>query len=164
MVPSWFPPGPEFDRFGLPLNWSLLGETEDQRIDRMASVIGAVGELYTVAVRHLGKQFAREVWKAAAKGRPGRPKGRKDPERDELLLKMYDRFVSGKDEKARKSVPRELAEFVKCKGADLFPATTGAIEQRIRRLLKAREQDRVMRSEADRGLAATMLAKNSRSA
>ena len=71
-------------------------------------------------------------------GRGDRP-GRRNPELDAALLGIYDRAVAGLDEKRRKSAPRELATRLKRADPHLFPATPGAVERHIRRLLKARQ-------------------------
>ena len=131
---------------------------EAQQIDRMASVIGLIREVFSVAVVHLGEKYARDLWRRTAKGKPGRPKGKKEPELDELLRQIYDRLAPGKDAKGKKALPREVAALVKDKIPKDFPATVGAIQARLRRLLKARDREIAARAEVDRKLAAEMLA------
>jgi hypothetical protein len=142
------------DRFGLPLCSSLLSETETQRVERVGAVITLVREVFSVTVRHLGDKLARDIWKEVAKGRAGRPRGRrKNPENDEMLLNVYDIDAATSDAKARRSLPRRLATAAHEQAPRHFGASAGAIEMHIRRLVKARRAS----AEADRGLAETRL-------
>ena len=125
-----------------------------QRVERVGAVITLVREVLFVAVRHLGDKLARDIWKEVAKGRAGRPRGRrKNPENDEMLLIVYNIDAATSDNKARKSLPRRLATAADEQAPGQFGASAGAVEMRIRRLVRARHAS----AEADRGMAETRL-------
>ena len=134
------PSGPNRDRFGLPMYWSLLTELKEERKERVVSVLMLLREVFAVAVRHMGDSDARYFWKDVAKGKPGGPKGRrKNPDIDAILLDTYDAAAAATvDEKARKSLPRRLATQAHEQAPGYFGASAGAIQQRIRRLLNER--------------------------
>ena len=144
------------DKFGLPLKWQLSGETPEQRLERVVAVIGVVREVYFTAISHLGIDPARAVWKETAKGKAGRPKGRRNPQLDDVMLQVYDSFITSEPKK-NKSAPREASNSLKRVAPDLFPATVGSLEQHLRRLIKDRNRDRAESSEANRRLAIAML-------
>ena len=153
------PPLPTRDKFGLPLNWTLLTDTEEQRTERFVSVVMLLREVHDAAVYQLGTSLAKVAWKHATKGKPGRPKGRrKNPDQDAELLRNYDAASNQMDEKRRRSLPRLLAEAMKDTYPQDFPVGVGSIETRVRRLIKNREAERNARVEAVRKLAATMAA------
>jgi hypothetical protein len=148
------PSGPNRDRFGLPMRWSLLTETKAERKDRIISVLMLLREVFAVAVRHMGDSDARHFWKDVAKGKPGRPKGRrKNPDIDAILLDAYDAAAATADEKTRKTLPRRLATNADQQAPGRFGASAGAIQQRIRRLLNERQR----RAKAERDLAEARL-------
>src|SRR4051794_7677193 len=109
------------DKFGLPSAWNDLSETEAQRADRAKSVTALISEVYAVAVKHLGKKRAQDAWKQAAKGQVGRPKGKRSPRSDLILLTVYDSVASTASEKHKKSMPREVANYFKDQQPGLFP-------------------------------------------
>ncbi len=153
---------PAVDRFGLPLTWSILGETDEQRQQRLRALMALVDEVFCVAIRHCGDDGARYVWKAASKGKRGRPKGqRMNPDADATLLIAYDGFVTDCDETHRKALPRRLAALLKRHRPTDYPATVEFIEKRIRRLLKDREAKR--KAERDALVAALMRQRRPRS-
>ena len=52
----------------------LAPRSDEDAVDRMAAVIGAVRDAHSAAVLHLGARFARDVWKRAARaGLAARP-------------------------------------------------------------------------------------------
>ncbi len=143
--------GPPVDRFALPRHWSFLGEANQQQIGCEKSVIALIGEVFAIARRYLGPDRARDIWRKAAEGKPGRPKGRRrSPGEHAMLLDLYDTLSEGRDERSRKSLPRVMATDLKRTSPDKFLATVGSIETRIRRLLTNREQDRAAKCKAER--------------
>ena len=134
-----------FDPLGLPTNSALLSEEERQ--ERSAQTLNRAGVAYANLVRDLGEKGAQAEWRKLGRRRQGR---RKDPERDQLLLAEYDRFVSGKTAKEIKSALSAVAGIVKRKHAKLFPATIPSIGTRLRRVLEDRDHDRAAEAEADR--------------
>jgi hypothetical protein len=133
-------PPPTCDKLAPPQDLLLFEETVEQQLEREATVIRLLYEVYDAAVYQVGTRRARELWKQTTKGKAGRPKGPSNPARDDLLLKAYDRYVSGRDGKAKAAVLHELSEKLKRLGSDWFPGTSDSIEHRIRVLLKKRSK------------------------
>jgi hypothetical protein len=130
---------PPVDRFGLPLNWSLVAETSTERAKRTRKVIQLLVEVYGATVRQLGEPHAKAAWLLVSRKKPGRPKGlKKDPDLDRWLLEFYDAEARHIDETRRRSLPRQIALFLQKNYPRNFPVTVQAIEKRIRRLLRAR--------------------------
>jgi hypothetical protein len=133
-----------FDKFGLPSNLDLLSDTQLKRLE--ADVYNLIDELYTVAVKRLGEERARDAYQRTALRKRGRPSGSANPERDQWLLDQYDTFVSGKGTNEIKSAPREVATIAKDEASDWFPAEVPSVEHHLRGLLKVRERERAAKA------------------
>ena len=136
-----WPLPPARDKFGLPS--ASLGESETERVERIIAVTDFIRDVYAAAVGHLGERAAKTVWAEVAKSKRGRPAGQaREPDVDAYLLRLYDHccvVVQGVD---RTSLPRRMGEYLKKTHPHQFPVEITSIEQRIRRLLRRREQER----------------------
>ena len=112
---------------------------------------------------HLGKQRLSEEWSRFTQGRPGAPRGPRDPDVDKILLEEWDRRASQRAPDERRRLAKVNAEDDE-RGAsdwatelrDRLHGTAkkaihaGAVEQRIRRALRQRDEwsatDRWIRS------------------
>lgn len=125
-------------KLGPPLPRNRLGETAEQLEQRRKAVVVLVVDVFHLAVDHLGENDARLVWRAAAKAKRGRPKGTRNAERDQTLLRFYDAVAPTMSKAERKSLPRYIAMFAKERDPKTFPAVVASIEMQLRRLLKSR--------------------------
>jgi hypothetical protein len=151
------------DKFGLPTEWaSLLTESEQERSDRQGAALKLLHEVFELAARHLGEQRVGEEWSRFAEGHPGRPSGPGNPEIDTALLEEWDRRASQLAPDERRRLARAIAEDVEKGTSDWARAlhdrlygtatrgiTAVAVEQRIRRALRQRDErsatERLMR-------------------
>jgi hypothetical protein len=151
------------DKFGLPTEWaSLLVESEQERSDRQGAALKLLHEVFEVAARHLGEQRIGEEWSRFAQGRAGRPSGPSNPDIDTALLEEWDRRTSQLAPDERRRQAKAIAEDVERGTSDWARALrdrlhgtakkgthAGAVEQRIRRALRERDErsatERLMR-------------------
>jgi hypothetical protein len=126
----------EKDRFGLPVVWSLLGESDEERKARISAakrLIKDAFERFETAARHLGHDEARCLFAELSKNSP---KGKQaDQDINRHLLDRYDRAVSEAPEQI-KSIPRLLARRLNSRN----PGSVEATEKQIRRLVKKRDE------------------------
>ncbi len=136
IVPPGFLGGPKADRFGLPLVVSLL-DSEETKTGSKADVEALATALFSAAVRVLGEDEARAVWKAAST-KPKGPKGSRHPRHDRLLLRAYDAAVrdAGGSEGA---APARVAAVLHLRLPGIYGNSAAAIERHVRRLVKERE-------------------------
>jgi len=138
------------DKFGLPADWSLLGETTADQKSREAKVSELVREIFRLAVRHFGQERAEKEWNDAANGTGGRPRGSSKPDIDRDLVAEFDRRALRRSPEDRRQLTAEIAREV---ATDKTPWARGlkkrlglnedqavAIEQRLRRALRTRSQ------------------------
>jgi hypothetical protein len=85
-----------------------------------------------------GEKEGKQQLKALDKKPRGRAKGSTRPEHDQLMLWLYDMMASTPGQDIR-SLPRKLAQLISSKNPGM---TVGALEKRVRRLLKQREEER----------------------
>ena len=167
------------DKFGLPTHWTFLSESEQECRDREATARNLLREVLEVAAQHLGCQQVSEEWSrfARTKGlspnsKGGRPTGPAAPDIDKSLLEEWDLRASQLAPDARRSLLKAIAEDVANRKTpwaretrDQLAKTSGtsaeAIEQRIRRLLREREQsiaaERLKQRVLQKGLPPTLL-------
>jgi hypothetical protein len=102
-----------------------------------------LGEVYEVAIFQFGEPRAKAIWAGIPKAKPGRPKGvTRDPAGDAYLLRIYDACLVVVQGAEVKTLPRRIAKYMTEKHPKRFPVAAASLEQRIRRLLKARARHR----------------------
>jgi hypothetical protein len=127
------------DRFGLPFSWSLLGESEAERVARIAGAEQLIKDAIEGAARHFGHDEARRRFSEIAKKPPRGKQANKEITGD--LLAHYDRETSGGTlDKAE--APRRIAEALYKDHGRCFGESALAIEKRIRRALENRVEAR----------------------
>lgn len=130
MSPAHPPPinGDEKDRFGLPLIWSLLGESEEEREARIAAAEQLIKDAFEAAARHFGHDEALRRFNEVAK----KPPLGKQPNKEVTgeLLAHYDREITGGTLK-KAEVPRRIAEALYEGYGRRFGESAAAIEKRI---------------------------------
>jgi hypothetical protein len=88
---------PPPDIFGL--HWLTLAEdaceTVKERAQRAAKVEAGVGAAYGAAVRHLGEEEARKLFRSVMRRRKRGANKESPPDRDQRLLAAYDERTSG---------------------------------------------------------------------
>ena len=106
---------------------------------RMNAARGLVRKAFAAAVFHLGETEALRVWANASKKRPGGRTGSRKPDKDKLLMEYYDQLVQG-DRRKDSSLPRFLGGYLEKHYRGEYGQSSGAIEKKIRRLLKLRQE------------------------
>jgi hypothetical protein len=132
------------DRFGLPQNWSLLGETEADRKSRITSAEALIKDAFETAVRHFGYEDARRRFNEVVKKPPPGKQANKEII-DELLI-HYDRETRG-GALGKAEAPGRIGEALYETYGIRFGASADAIEKKLRRALKAREKAEAERAE-----------------
>jgi hypothetical protein len=99
-------------------------------------------DLYEAVVFLFGKPRARAIWASIPKAKPGRPSGTTRPAGDARLRRIYDACCMVVPDHEVKTLPRRMAVHLTRKYPHEFPIEAASLEQRIRRLLKARERHR----------------------
>src|SRR6516162_7498105 len=100
-------------------------------------VLAKAKDIHRAILLLWGEEEGRQLWKDLDKKPRGKAKGSTQPQQDRILLRLYDVMASepGQD---IKSLPRKIAEWL----SSGTGKTTGAIEKRLRRLLKQRDEKR----------------------
>jgi hypothetical protein len=145
------------DKFGLPTEWSLLAEREEEKAAREAMVENLFDEVLDVVAKHLGYERLHEKWLRFAESKPQISKKKKrgrpaHPDIDAGLLAELDRRAAALSPEAGHGLPAELARDVAnragpgmCEINDRLSKTSGgtraeAIEKRIGTALRKRSQ------------------------
>ena len=131
----WYPPAtPQLDIFGLQTP-TLLGEACEkapEKQKRIAKVEEGVADAFRAAVRHLGEEEARDLFKRVMR-RSKRGRGKTlAAHREWRLLQEYDARPKGESVAA-------LAKRLRAEGMELG-ATQDAIEFAVREAVKSRKQ------------------------
>jgi hypothetical protein len=127
------------EKYDLPVGG--LGESDSERAIRHDATTALLGEVYEVAIFQFGEPRAKAIWAGIPRGKPGRPKGvTRDPAGDASLLRIHDGCLVIVQGAEVKTLPRRIANHLTQKYPKKYPVAAASLEQRIRRLLKARER------------------------
>jgi len=120
------------------------GPDEERSARRKA--VADIRLAFQTAVAALGEREARRHWQAAAKKAVGKPPGSTRPIRDAELLRLYD--TQRGPEKGR--IVRFARFIATPEFLGVFGPNAGAIEVRLRRLLKQRAAEDAARDPGDK--------------
>ncbi len=101
---------------------------------------GLVRKTFAAAVFHLGEKEALRVWAQVAKKRRAGKKGSRRPERDEILLSVYDTLLAMDLEDASRLLG-SIGKRAHHANPGQFGQSADAIGRQLRRLIKKRKQE-----------------------
>jgi hypothetical protein len=114
----------------------LQREIERKRAESRARV----SVWFTATVRVVGEAEARRQWAEVLKGKPGKPRGTTNADRDARLLVIFDEWLRcHPGRKSRLAAPRLVGKRLDVDFPGEFGLSAGAIATRINRLLKQRK-------------------------
>jgi hypothetical protein len=123
------------DRFGLPLHWTLLGETDAEWHAREMAVHDLIRDVFKAASHHLGEDAARQAFKDHSRRPQARPPKRFFDSEDLALLAEYDRRARGVSAQELKALPASLSREWQ------QGQSPSAVEKHLRRLLQKRQDN-----------------------